>query len=101
MRSHCKEQKNKPGRITRSIRVILPVQFIACYLCRRLSILFCQFFDHFIAEMLGSVAPAPERIPGFNHDAVLTYIFLQLCVLIVQMVFILDHGRNDRCEGSF
>lgn len=42
----------------------------------RLSLLFCQFFDHLIAEMFGCVAPAPEGIPGFCHDAVLTYIFL-------------------------
>ena len=49
---------------------------------RRLSVLFCQFFDHFIAEMLGCVAPASEGIPGFDHDAVLTCIFLQFGILI-------------------
>ena len=50
---------------------------------RRLSILISQFSDDFISEVLGSVAPASERIPGFDHDVVLTNVILQFCILIV------------------
>ena len=50
---------------------------------RRLSILISQFSDHFIPKVLGSVAPASERIPGFDHDIILADIVLEFCILIV------------------
>ena len=45
--------------------------------------------------MLGGMAPAPEGIPGFDYDTVLTYVLLQFGVLVVQMVFVLNDGRHD------
>ena len=37
---------------------------------RRLSVFFCQFSDHCIIEMLGSMAPASERIPTYSCRSV-------------------------------
>ena len=68
---------------------------------RRLSVFVSQLFDHFIPKVFGSMAPASERIPGFDHDIVLTNVILQFCILIVQVVFILDDRRRDRGKRQY
>ena len=67
---------------------------------RGLSVCLGDLHDRFVSEMVLRMSPAAERIPGFDHDAIRFYIFLQFIILIIQMIFILNDGRCDLRIGE-
>ena len=64
---------------------------------RRLSVFVSQLFDHFIPKVLGSVATASERIPGFDHDIVLTNVILQFCWMTAGVIVAKD-STSSTCS---
>ena len=65
---------------------------------RRLTMVFGNVQDHIIFKAFLCMSPAAERVPGLHYDPILLHVIPKFCILIEDMILVLDHCRCDLCE---
>ena len=61
---------------------------------------FGKIQNHVIFKAFLRMFPATEGMPGFHYDPLLLHIVPKFCILIVDMVLVLDHSRCDLRKGE-